>query len=84
MGDLWGESTHTPATVEMRRLIVRAGWMFLTRIKKACSTKQDAMVFCELPLIGQTLPMNGAQLHPSRVCNALSFDLRGQNHHPIS
>jgi hypothetical protein len=42
----------------------------LTRNKNSCSTEQDAMMFCGIPLIGQKRPMNGAQLHPSRVGEA--------------
>jgi len=44
--------------------------MKLERNENASSTKQDAMEFCGLPLIGQNRPMNGAQLHPSRVGEA--------------
>jgi len=42
----------------------------LIRNKNACSAKQDAMVFCGLPLIGQNRPMNGAQFHPLRAGEA--------------
>ena len=41
--------------------------MKLERNENASSTKQDAMEFCGLPLIGQKRPMNGAQLGPLRV-----------------
>jgi hypothetical protein len=47
------------------------------RNRNVSSTELDAIEFCGLPLIGQKRPMNGAQLHPSRVGNAGGGLLQG-------